>query len=349
MSSFELNKIVGAILVAVLALVVIGKIGDNLVTTGGGHGGGHGDGHGDGKAAMTASAPKPKIKEPLAPISGLLASASIEAGMKVAKKCAACHDVAKDGKNKIGPKLWNTVNAKRGSHDGFKYSKALLEKEGSWTYESLNAFMAKPKDYIPGTKMSFAGLKKTSDRANLIAYLRTLADMPAPLPTQAEIDAVNQALEAAKQAAMKAVEAAAKPVVAAVTEVKQVTAAAAAAPPVDIAAMIGKADADKGKRVFNKCKACHTVDKGGKNGIGPNLWNVINAKKAAHDGFKYSKALVAMGDTAWTYENLNAFLLKPRDYAKGTKMTFAGLRKDSDRANVIAYLRTLADTPAPLK
>ena len=209
--------------------------------------------------------------------------------------------------------------------------------------------MAKPKDYIPGTKMSFAGLKKTSDRANLIAYLRTLADTPAPLPTQAEIDAVNQALEAAKQAAMKAVEAAAKPVAAAVTEVKQATAAAAAAPPVDIAAMIGKADADKGKRVFNKCKACHTVDKGDKNGIGPNLWNVINAKKAAHDGFKYSKALVAMGDTAWTYENLNAFLLKPRDYAKGTKMTFAGLRKDSDRANVIAYLRTLADTPAPLK
>ena len=86
MSSFELNKIVGALLVAVLALVVIGKIGDNLVTTGGGHGGGHGDGHGDGKAATTASAPKPKVKEPLAPISGLLASASVEAGMKVAKK-----------------------------------------------------------------------------------------------------------------------------------------------------------------------------------------------------------------------------------------------------------------------
>ena len=353
MSSFELNKIVGALLVAVLTLVVIGKIGDNLVPTGAGHGGGHGGGHGDAKAVMTASAPAPKAEEPLEPISGLLASASVEDGMKVAKKCAACHDFAKDGKNKIGPKLWNTVGAKRGSHEGFSYSNALLEKEGNWTYESLNAFLAKPKDYIPGTKMSFAGLKKTSERAELIAYLRTLADTPAPLPTQEEIDSVNKALEAAKQAAMKAVEVVAEPVAATATAtgVKQAAEAVAEAvtPPANFAEIIGKADIEKGKSVFNKCKSCHTVDKGGKNGIGPNLWNVVNASKAAHDGFKYSNALEAMGDTKWTYANLDAFLRKPRDYAKGTKMTFAGLSKDSERANVIAYLRTLADTPAPLE
>ncbi|CAN0594882.1 unnamed protein product, partial [Laminaria digitata] len=125
--------------------------------------------------------------------------------------------------------------------------------------------------------------------------------------------------------------------------------AAAAAPKVDFTEMVANGDVERGKRVFNKCKSCHTVDKGGKNGIGPNMWNIVNAKKASHDGFKYSKALEAMADTTWTFDNLNDFLLKPRDYAKGTKMTFAGLRKDSDRANVIAYLRTLADTPAPLK
>ena len=349
MSSFELNKIVGALLVAVLTLVVIGKIGDNLVTTGGGHGGSGGHG---GDATVTAAVKKPKVKQPLEPILAMLASANVEAGKKVAKKCAACHDFAKDGKNKIGPMLWNTVNAKRGSHEGFKYSGALLEKEGSWTYESLNAFLAKPKDYIPGTKMSFVGLKKASERANMIAYLRAAADTPAPLPTQAEIDAAAKALEAAKQAAMEAVKAAAEPAKAAVAEVTQTASAAPAAPAapiINIAEMVGAADLDKGKRVFNKCKSCHTVNKDGKNGIGPNLWNVVNAKKGARDGFNYSKAIIAMAGTAWTYENLNAFLLKPRDYAKGTKMTFAGLRKDSDRANVIAYLRTLADTPAPLK
>ena len=349
MSSFELNKIVGALLVAVLTLVVIGKIGDNLVTTGGGHGGSGGHG---GDATVTAAVKKPKVKQPLEPILAMLASANVEAGKKVAKKCAACHDFAKDGKNKIGPMLWNTVSAKRGSHEGFKYSGALLEKEGSWTYESLNAFLAKPKAYIPGTKMSFVGLKKASERANMIAYLRAAADTPAPLPTQAEINAAAKALEAAKQAAVEAVKAAAEPAKAAVAEVTQTASAAPAAPAapiINIAEMVGAADLDKGKRVFNKCKSCHTVNKDGKNGIGPNLWNVVNAKKGARDGFKYSKAIIAMAGTAWTYENLNAFLLKPRDYAKGTKMTFAGLRKDSDRANVIAYLRTLADTPAPLK
>ncbi len=348
MSSFELNKIVGALLVAVLALVVIGKIGDNLVTTGGGHVGEHG-----GVApVVTASAPAPKVVEPLEPISGLLASASVEAGMNVAKKCAACHDFAKDGKNKIGPKMWDTVNAPRGSHEGFKYSDALLGKEGTWTFESLNAFLAKPKDYIPGTKMSFAGLNRTSERANLVAYLRTLADNPAPLPTQAEIDAVNQAHEAARQAAQQAVQAAAEPAAAAAVEqAANATAAAAepAAPKMNIVEMVRAGDVEKGKRVFNKCKSCHTVDKGGKNGIGPNLWNVVNAQKGFHEGFKYSKAIEAMAATNWTYENLNAFLLKPRDYANGTKMSFAGLSRDSERADVIAYLRTLADTPAPLE
>ena len=343
MSSFELNKIIGALLLAVLTMVVIGKLGDNLVSTGGGHGGGHGA-----ENAVVASAPaKPKKPEPLEPIVGMLASADVAAGEKVFAKCKACHQVAKDGKNGIGPNLWNVVGANRGAVAGFGYSDALKSKEGDWTYESLNAFLAKPKDYIKGTKMSFAGLKKVKDRANVVAYLRSAADTPAPLPSQSEIDAVMQALEAAKAAAEQAVAAVAETAAGAVKEVKQ--AVAAEAPKPDITAMLASADADKGKRVFNKCKSCHKVDKGGKNGIGPNLWNIVNSTPASVDGFGYSKALSGMTDKPWNYENLNAFLLKPRDYAKGTKMTFAGLKKDSDRANVIAYLRSLSDNPAALK
>ena len=344
MSSFELNKVLGAVLVAVLTMVVIGKIGDNLVTTGGGHGGGHGD------ATVTSKAKAPKIKAPLEPIVGMLASADAAAGAKVAAKCRACHDVKKDGKNKIGPNLWNMVNAKRGTVDGFSYTKALTEKPGVWTYESLNAFLAKPKDYIPGTKMSFAGIKKTKDRANLIAYLRAAADSPAALPSQAEIDAAAKMLETLKQAAEKQVADATVP--AAKAALKDVAAAAKAAPAVakmDIGAMLADADPARGKRVFNKCKACHTVDKGGKNGIGPNLWNIVNRAPAADSGFKYSDALAGLSAKPWNYENLNAFLLKPKDYAKGTKMTFAGLKKDSDRAHLLAYLRSLSDSPAPLK
>ena len=344
MSSFELNKIVGALLLAVLTMVVIGKVGDNLVSTGGGHGGSH---DGAEKTVVASKAVKPKKKEPLAPIVGLLASADAAAGKKVFAKCKACHQVAKDGKNAIGPNLWNIVNANRGAVAGFAYSDALKSKEGNWSYESLNAFLAKPKDYIKGTKMSFAGLKKVKDRANVVAYLREAADTPAPLPSQSEIDAVIKAMEEAKAAAEESavpVVEKAKAVVNKATE----EIAKAPAPKADISAMLASADANKGKRVFNKCKACHTVAKGGKNTIGPNLWDIVNRAPGAVDGFKYSKVMAGISDKPWNYENLNAFLLKPRNYAKGTKMTFAGLKKDSDRVNVIAYLRSLSDNPAPL-
>lgn len=177
MSSFELNKIVGAVLLAVLALVVIGKLGDYLVVPGGGHGGGD-----HGAATVTAKAPAPKKEEPLEPIIGMLASADVEAGKRVFNKCKSCHTVDKGGKNGIGPNLWGIVNAAPAAHEGFKYSDALEAlKDKPWNYENLNAFLLKPKDYAKGTKMTFVGLKKESDRANLLAYLRTLADTPAPL------------------------------------------------------------------------------------------------------------------------------------------------------------------------
>ena len=343
MSSFEFNKVIGAVLLAVLTMVVIGKLGDNLVATGGGHD----DSHGAEKTVVAAKATKPKTSEPLQPILGMLASADIEAGKKAFKKCGACHKIAKDGKNGIGPNLWNIVGADRGAVAGFSYSSALKTKEGGWTYESLNAFLAKPKKYIPGTKMSFAGLKKPKDRANVVAYLRSNSETPAPLPSQSEIDAAMKALEEAKAMMEKAGSQVAEKTAAVAKEVKP--AVSAPDPIQDIGAMLASADVGKGKRVFNKCKSCHTVNNGGKNGIGPNLWNIVNRTPGEVGGYKYSGALAGMTDRPWNYENLNAFLLKPKKYAKGTKMSFAGLKKDSDRANVIAYLRSLSDNPAPLK
>ncbi len=129
------------------------------------------------------------------PILALLASADIEAGIKVAKKCTACHEFDPDGKNKTGPMLWNIVDASKGMKDGFNYSDALVGMGGAWDYEALNAFLYKPKAYIKGTKMNFAGLKKPSDRANIIAYLRSLADTPVALPTQAQIDAQEVSIQ----------------------------------------------------------------------------------------------------------------------------------------------------------
>ena len=110
---------------------------------------------------------------------------------------------------------------------------------------------------------------------------------------------------------------------------------------------LASASADDGAKVFRKCSSCHGVEEGGANKVGPNLWGIVDAPKGAKDGYAYSGALAAVGGT-WTYENLDAFLKNPREYAPGNKMTFNGLRKGSERAAVILYLRDNHPNPPPL-
>ncbi len=136
----------------------------------------------------TSAATAPKNDSPK-PILALLASADITAGEKLSKKCTACHVFVAGGSAKVGPALWSIVDKAKASSDGFTYSSALAEFGGSWDYQSLNAFLAKPKAYISGTKMNFSGLKKPQDRANMIGWLRSQADSKAALPTAEEIAA----------------------------------------------------------------------------------------------------------------------------------------------------------------
>ena len=104
---------------------------------------------------------------------------------------------------------------------------------------------------------------------------------------------------------------------------------------------------EHGEKVFKRCSACHMIAAGGKNMIGPNLWNVIGRKAGAVADYKYSKAMIAYGKE-WTYEEMNSYLIKPQAYVKGTKMAFAGLRKEKDRASVILYMNSKSDNPKPL-
>ncbi|MGC6517415.1 MAG: c-type cytochrome [Candidatus Puniceispirillaceae bacterium] len=194
MDELKFNKIFAGILLAGLLLMAGIKAGQILVPSHSGHG------HGGEQAkhaypievtevAEAGAVEAPKGPEP---ILALLADADIAAGMKLAKKCTACHVFEEGGANKVGPAFWNIVNADKGAIDGFGYSAALAGFGGAWDYGALNAFLYKPKAYIEGTKMNFAGLKKPKDRANMIAYLRSLSSAPAALPTDAEIASEGQ-------------------------------------------------------------------------------------------------------------------------------------------------------------
>ena len=181
MSTLVIKKICGAVLLTALMLLVIVYIGDALVDPG----------QREAPAAVAvgdkAPAPRAKPKQPakaatLAPIAALLAKASAADGKKIARKCVTCHTMNQGGKKKVGPNLWNVINAAKAGIAGFRYSAALKGKGGRWTYKDLNAFLASPRSFAKGTKMAFAGIKKAGDRAALIKYLRSLSTSPAPLP-----------------------------------------------------------------------------------------------------------------------------------------------------------------------
>lgn len=198
MDSFELNKVAGAALGALLFAVGSGFVAELIYHPKPAGTAGYALPEPQAKAAGGA-APEAKA-EPL-PIR--LASATVDKGQAAAKKCASCHSFEKGGPNKVGPHLWGVVDRQRAHEPGFEYSAALKEKGGTWTYDELDHFLTNPKGYVPGTKMAFAGITSPTERADVITYLRSLADTPAPLP------AVEKKAEGDKPAAAQP--AAAKP------------------------------------------------------------------------------------------------------------------------------------------
>jgi cytochrome c len=175
MASF--NTMAGCFLASALFAMAVGKVSNALVSV-----------HEPEKPAIavsdagpeTAAAEKPAEMPPIGP---KLKDANVDHGKALfQQQCFTCHSIDKGGPNKVGPNQWDIVGRKKASHEGFSYSSALQQKGGDWTYEDINHMIFKPQAFVRGTKMAFAGLSKEQDRADVIAYLRTMNDNPPPLP-----------------------------------------------------------------------------------------------------------------------------------------------------------------------
>ena len=178
MDSLEINKIVACILVVALVVIGLSNLTEILYEVEKPEVAHYIIEGVDDEPATIDTAVSEEVEE--IPIQILLASASVDKGAKVFKKCSNCHVPNEGGANKIGPALWNIVNKDIGGAD-FAYSNAMSSYGGKWSYNELNGFLKNPKKYMEGTKMSFAGLKKETDRANVILYLKSLSNNPAPI------------------------------------------------------------------------------------------------------------------------------------------------------------------------
>jgi cytochrome c len=328
MASLEGNKAFAAILVAGMAFMVTGFVADVLVhpkelektaiTIQG--------------AAATMSGPAKVVIPTILP---LLAGANVSDGQSTAAQaCGTCHSFNAGGTAMVGPNLYGIVGARVASAAGFSFSAALKKVGGSWTYEQLNHWLLDPQTFAPGTLMSYPGMRSIQGRADVIAYLRTLAATPVPLPTAAEVAAAEAAQKQAEAAAM------------APSSGGGGGNAAPAGPTLD--QLLASANATAGGNFAQTaCGACHSLAKGGATMVGPDLYEIVGAKVAGTPGYSFSAALKKVGGD-WDFAKLDAWLTSPQSFAPGTTMSYAGIANPRMRANVIDYLCTLADHPVPL-
>ena len=181
MDSFEINKVIAAILLTALIVIGIGKFADILFHIDKPKESAYKIDGLETAAVSTSVSSKTKVEEKV-DIGQLLALGDMAHGEKIFKKCSACHMIASGGKNMIGPNLWGVIGRTAGSVSDYKYSKAMTAYAKQWNFEEMNGYLIKPQAYIKGTKMAFAGLRKEKDRASVILYLNSKSNNPKTLP-----------------------------------------------------------------------------------------------------------------------------------------------------------------------
>jgi cytochrome c len=183
MDSWEWNKIAGAVLGTLIFVLVVKFVAEAIFEAPTPAKPGYVV---EGVTEETTASTTAAVEEPLPDFGTVLPTADAAAGKEISTRCEQCHDLSKGGPNKIGPNLWGVVGRARAMHPGFDYSSAMAANHDPWTYDKLFRFLKSPQADVPGTKMSFAGLRSAQDRINLLAYLRTQSDSPAPIPPPAK-------------------------------------------------------------------------------------------------------------------------------------------------------------------
>ena len=215
-----------------------------------------------------------------------LAAGDVAKGEKIAKKCKACHTLTEGGKNGLGPNLFGILGQPAGASEGYKYSSAMSASGIIWDDATFIDYVLNPKKAVAGTKMSFRGIKKASQREDLLAYFQTLQ-------TEGSVQA----------------------------------------------GPVG--NVEDGIRVAEKyCVVCHSFEEGGKVVYGPNLFGIAGQPAAAVEGFRYSEAL-KNSELTWTDTNLIGFIANPEQFVEGTTARFPGLKSAKQRADILAYMKTL--------
>lgn len=309
------NKIAGGVLSAGLVLWIGVHIADFLTAS-----------KAPPKPVVAAASTAPAAAAAIPSINGLILKADVKKGAAfVQQQCSACHSVNQGGANGVGPNLYGVMGAPMFAHAGYHFSSAVEKvAKGNWGYQKMNAWLLDPQTFASGTRMGYPGIKNDVQRADVIAYLRTLSANPIALPSATATAAVASAAPA------------------------PAVAAGDGAP--SIKALYASAVITKGQSFFEQqCSACHSINKGGAAGVGPNLYGVMQGKMFAHPGYDFSSAAKKIASGSWTPHAMNQWLYDPMKDAPGTRMGYPGIKNNQVRADVIAYLNAQSDAPAALK
>lgn len=273
----------------------------------------------------TAEAPQAATASAVPSINGLIIKADVKKGESfVTQQCAACHTLNKGGAAGVGPNLYGVMGDPMFQKAGYTFSSAVKKvASGKWTYQKMNEWLVDPQKFAPGTRMGYTGIKNDHVRADAIAYLRTLSDNPIPLP-KAESGKSAVASSGGSSNGL-----------------------ASGAPA--IANLYAAADTSKGKAFFEQqCSACHSINKGGANGVGPNLYGVVGAPMFQKAGYSFSSAAKSHDEGKWTPHELDEWLYDPMKAVHGTHMAYPGIKNNQTRADVIAYLNQRSANPVKL-